>query len=108
MENSKEYRLNLKDGREYIFKVTPLKGEDGGRGLHPSKNGYVQIAMLSPKGKAHPFAVGAKPQYLTVKRGLDINPQHGWFMHEIIREITELPRKEDLNDLAAEIVKQGY
>lgn len=108
MNNSKTYHVRLEDGRKYIFKATPLKGEDGGRGLHPSGNGYVEITMISPEGKSHPFAVGAKPQYLTVKRGLDINPQHAWFMHGIIQDILELPNEKVLNDLAAKIVKQGY
>ncbi len=107
-KSSKKYNINLKDGRSYIIQATPLKGEDGGRGLHPSNGGYTEVRMLSPKGKSHPFATGIKPKYLTVKRGLGINPQHAWFVHAIIKEITEMVEGEALNKLAASIVEQGY
>lgn len=104
----KQYNLKLNDGRNYIIQVTPLRGEDGERGLHPSNNGYVEVSMIAPKGESHPFAVGAKPQYLTVKRGLDINPKHAWFIHAIIQEMTELPPKEVLDELADSIINRGY
>ena len=105
MTNGKKYHISLEDGRNYIIQATPLKGEDGGRGLHPSNNGYTEIKMISPKGKSHPFATGVKPQYLTVQRGLGIGALHAWFVYELIKLITTLPTEKDLNELAAQVGK---